>query len=88
MPIMAMAHLQRAGSHRGLYLWVLEVNTAARAFYERLGAEVTDPWLEGLQLDQIKVYEEGKLVDPVYRQSPLAPETWERLQRHPQFAAR
>ena len=31
------------------------------------GAEVVDPWLEGLQLDQIKVYEEGKLVDPVYR---------------------
>jgi N-methylhydantoinase B len=31
------------------------------------GAEVTDPWLEGLQLDQIKVYEQGKLVDPVYR---------------------
>jgi N-methylhydantoinase B len=31
------------------------------------GAEVVDPWIEGLQLDQIKVYEEGKLVDPVYR---------------------
>ncbi len=31
------------------------------------GAEVVDPWLEGLQLDQIKVYEEGKLVDPVFR---------------------
>lgn len=26
------------------------------------------------------------LWEPVYRQSPLAPETWERLQRHPQFA--
>jgi ribosomal protein S18 acetylase RimI-like enzyme len=34
--------LQRDGSTRPLYLWVLEVNTAARAFYERLGAEVTD----------------------------------------------
>ena len=36
------AELQRRGSSLGLYLWVLEVNTAARAFYERLGAEVTD----------------------------------------------
>ena len=34
--------LQRDGSTRPLYLWVLNVNTAARAFYERLGAEVTD----------------------------------------------
>ena len=23
---------------------------------------------------------------PVYRQAPLAPETWEKLQRHPQFS--
>lgn len=37
--------LQRDGSTRPLYLWVLDVNTAARAFYERLGAEVTDPRL-------------------------------------------
>ena len=36
------AELQRQGSRRGLYLFVLEVNTAARAFYERLGAEITD----------------------------------------------
>lgn len=34
--------LQRDGSTRPLYLWVLEVNTAARGFYERLGAEITD----------------------------------------------
>ena len=25
------------------------------------GATVADPWLEGLQLDQLKIYEEGKL---------------------------
>jgi N-methylhydantoinase B len=31
------------------------------------GATVPDPWLEGLQLDQIKIYEEGKLDDKVYR---------------------
>jgi ribosomal protein S18 acetylase RimI-like enzyme len=37
--------LQREGSARPLYLWVLDANTAARAFYERLGAEVTDPQL-------------------------------------------
>ena len=37
--------LQSDGSCRPLYLWVLDVNTAARAFYERLGAEVTDPRL-------------------------------------------
>ena len=37
--------LQRDCSTRPLYLWVLDVNTAARAFYERLGAEVTDPRL-------------------------------------------
>lgn len=37
--------LQRDGSTRPLYLWVLDVNTATRAFYERLGAEVTDPRL-------------------------------------------
>lgn len=34
--------LRRDGSARPLYLWVLEVNTAARGFYERLGAELTD----------------------------------------------
>jgi N-methylhydantoinase B len=31
------------------------------------GATVPDPWLEGLQLDQIKIYEEGKLDDKVFR---------------------
>lgn len=36
------ARLQREGSTRPLYLWVLDVNTAARGFYERLGAEVGD----------------------------------------------
>jgi hypothetical protein len=25
------------------------------------------------------------LWDPVYRQAPITPETWERLQAHPQF---
>lgn len=34
--------LQRDGSTRPLYLWVLDANTAARRFYERLGAELTD----------------------------------------------
>jgi tRNA U34 5-methylaminomethyl-2-thiouridine-forming methyltransferase MnmC len=27
------------------------------------------------------------LWEPVYRQAPLSPETWEKLQKHPQFAA-
>ena len=31
------------------------------------GATVADPWLEGLQLDQLKIYEEGKLSEPLYR---------------------
>ena len=31
------------------------------------GASVADPWLEGLQLDQIKIYEEGKLDEKLYR---------------------
>ncbi len=31
------------------------------------GAEVADPWLEGLQLDQLKIYNEGKLNEPIYR---------------------
>ena len=31
------------------------------------GATVADPWLEGLQLDQLKIYEEGKLNEPLYR---------------------
>jgi N-methylhydantoinase B len=31
------------------------------------GATVPDPWLEGLQLDQIKIYEEGKLDEKVFR---------------------
>src|SRR6266436_4524433 len=31
------------------------------------GAAVADPWLEGLQLDQLKIYEEGKLSEPLYR---------------------
>src|SRR6516162_2229135 len=31
------------------------------------GAGVADPWLEGLQLDQLKIYEEGKLNDTLYR---------------------
>jgi N-methylhydantoinase B len=31
------------------------------------GPAVADPWLEGLQLDQLKIYEEGKLNDTLYR---------------------
>ena len=31
------------------------------------GATVGDPWFEGLQLDQLKIYEEGKLNDTLYR---------------------
>ena len=31
------------------------------------GATVGDPWLEGLQLDQLKIYEEGRLNDTLYR---------------------
>jgi N-methylhydantoinase B len=31
------------------------------------GPSVADPWQEGLQLDQIKIYEEGKLDEKIYR---------------------
>ena len=31
------------------------------------GPTVADPWQEGLQLDQIKIYEEGRLDEKVYR---------------------
>ncbi len=31
------------------------------------GATVADPWLEGLQLDQLKVYDGGVLDEPLYR---------------------
>jgi N-methylhydantoinase B len=31
------------------------------------GPQVGDPWLEGLQLDQLKIYEEGELNDTLYR---------------------
>jgi N-methylhydantoinase B len=31
------------------------------------GASVVDPWFEGLQLDQLKIYEEGKLDETLYR---------------------
>jgi N-methylhydantoinase B len=31
------------------------------------GPAVADPWLEGLQLDQLKIYEKGKLNDTLYR---------------------
>jgi N-methylhydantoinase B len=31
------------------------------------GPQVADPWLEGLQLDQLKIYREGKLDEPLYR---------------------
>jgi N-methylhydantoinase B len=31
------------------------------------GATVADPWFEGLQLDQLKIYEQGKLNDTLYR---------------------
>src|SRR4029078_8007648 len=31
------------------------------------GAPVSAPWLEGLQLDQLKIYEAGKLNDTLYR---------------------
>ncbi len=31
------------------------------------GAHVADPWLEGLQLDQLKVYDAGKLDETLYR---------------------
>ncbi len=31
------------------------------------GPTVADPWLEGLQLDQLKIYEAGKLDETLYR---------------------
>src|SRR6266849_2998954 len=31
------------------------------------GPQVADPWLEGLQLDQLKIYEAGKLNETLYR---------------------
>jgi N-methylhydantoinase B len=31
------------------------------------GPKVGDPWLEGLQLDQLKIYQEGKLDETLYR---------------------
>jgi N-methylhydantoinase B len=31
------------------------------------GPTVADPWMEGLQLDQFKIYEEGRLNDTLYR---------------------
>jgi N-methylhydantoinase B len=31
------------------------------------GPDVADPWLEGLQLDQLKIYREGELYEPLYR---------------------
>ncbi len=31
------------------------------------GPSVADPWLEGLQLDQLKIYEAGRLNDTLYR---------------------
>ena len=31
------------------------------------GPTVADPWMEGLQLDQLKIYEEGKLDETLYR---------------------
>ena len=31
------------------------------------GPNVADPWLEGLQLDQLKIYEAGKLNETLYR---------------------
>ena len=31
------------------------------------GPTVADPWMEGLQLDQLKIYEAGKLNDTLYR---------------------
>ena len=32
--------------------------------------QVADPWLEGLQLDQLKIYEAGKLDETLYRVHP------------------
>jgi len=31
------------------------------------GPQVADPWLEGLQLDQLKIYEEGRVNETLYR---------------------
>ena len=31
------------------------------------GLTVADPWLEGLQLDQLKIYEAGKVNEMLYR---------------------
>jgi N-methylhydantoinase B len=31
------------------------------------GPDVADPWIEGLQLDQVKIYREGELYEPLYR---------------------
>ena len=40
------------------------------------GPHVPDPWLEGLQLNQLKIYEAGELDDTLYRvitrQHPLS----------------
>jgi N-methylhydantoinase B len=31
------------------------------------GPDVPDPWMEGLQLDQLKIYDGGELYEPLYR---------------------
>src|SRR5260370_3487571 len=31
------------------------------------GPQVVDPWFEGLQLDQLKIYQAGKLDETLYR---------------------
>jgi tRNA U34 5-methylaminomethyl-2-thiouridine-forming methyltransferase MnmC len=59
-----------------------EETTLAANRPELLSRPLDGRWLERARRSRSA----EPLAEPVYRQAPLAPPTWERLRRHPQFA--
>jgi hypothetical protein len=58
-----------------------EETTLAANSSELIAEPLDRPWLERARRSPSA----EPLWEPVYRQAPLAAETWERLRRHPQF---
>jgi tRNA U34 5-methylaminomethyl-2-thiouridine-forming methyltransferase MnmC len=66
----------------GLATGLKEETTVAASHRELIDAPLDAGWLKRAR----RSGSAEPLHDPVYRQAPLSPETWERLRLHPQFA--
>jgi tRNA U34 5-methylaminomethyl-2-thiouridine-forming methyltransferase MnmC len=61
-----------------------EETTVAANTLDLLAEPLDHRWLQRVQ----RSTSAEPMWEPVYRQAPLSPETWEKLQRHPQFSHR